>query len=316
MGSVEVSFDESQPRVPSAQPARSEPPSEVMTSAKPVARSRPEASAAMPLRRPSRSTVGARSRSSAVRPVQGPEQRAAIAAAYAPRRGRGGGPPGTVVAASAVVVAASAVAEDGRAIYPAAQAHVPAACSGQGLLPTARSRQDRLAAAGKRSRAPRALRAHVRPERGYDDRAGVRQGSGSRDDRREARLVVAPRRRRRAAGLESRRLAALAVTARSWPNEKPASAWLSDGAREAFVSRAEWLEKEARSLADKVSRARALLSCSEILATAGEGERAQALAAEARDLAPSVALAHRQARALMPSPPDSERLCSRRSTRR
>jgi tetratricopeptide (TPR) repeat protein len=90
----------------------------------------------------------------------------------------------------------------------------------------------------------------------------------------------------------------------SWEDEHPAGTWLSDTAREAFVARAAWLEEEARALPDKVSIARGLLACSEILATTGDRDRAYALAAEARDLAPSVALAHRQARALLPTPVD------------
>jgi cellulose synthase operon protein C len=91
-----------------------------------------------------------------------------------------------------------------------------------------------------------------------------------------------------------------------WAEERPASAWLSESAREAMVARAAWLEQEARALGDKVSRARGLLACSELAATLGDRERAQTLAAEARDLAPSLPLAHRQARSLMPAPPDPE----------
>ena len=87
---------------------------------------------------------------------------------------------------------------------------------------------------------------------------------------------------------------------RTWENEKPASLAMSAATRQALLARGTWLEQEAQALADKVARARALLACSEIFATAGDRERAQALAAEARDLAPSLALAHRQARALMP----------------
>jgi cellulose synthase operon protein C len=91
------------------------------------------------------------------------------------------------------------------------------------------------------------------------------------------------------------------VETRSWGDEKPASEWLSPAVRAAFETRAEWIEKEARALDDPEERARGLLSCSELAATVGDRERAQALAAEARDLAPSLALAHKQARALMPS---------------
>jgi tetratricopeptide (TPR) repeat protein len=96
------------------------------------------------------------------------------------------------------------------------------------------------------------------------------------------------------------------VETRTWQSEKPASGWLSATTRDAFAARAVWLEEEARALDDDVARARGLLACSEICATMGEREQAQALAAEARDVAPSLALAHRQARALMPSPSDGD----------
>ncbi|MGO9833935.1 MAG: tetratricopeptide repeat protein [Polyangiaceae bacterium] len=87
-----------------------------------------------------------------------------------------------------------------------------------------------------------------------------------------------------------------------WLDERPASAWLDEPRTRAFRTRAEWLEEEARALPDKAARARGLLACSELLAILGDGDRAYALAAEARDGAPMLALAHRQARALMPSP--------------
>ncbi|HXN33019.1 MAG TPA: hypothetical protein VN894_14210, partial [Polyangiaceae bacterium] len=90
------------------------------------------------------------------------------------------------------------------------------------------------------------------------------------------------------------------VPPRAWANERPASEWLSEATREAFEARGSWLEREAQALGDKAARARGLLACSEIFAVAGDRERAQALAAEARDVDPSLALAHRQARALMP----------------
>jgi tetratricopeptide (TPR) repeat protein len=106
--------------------------------------------------------------------------------------------------------------------------------------------------------------------------------------------------------IAARRSATAPVPTRTWSDERPAAAWLSEEARAAFTTRGEWLEKEARALTDKVARARGLLACSEIQATLGERERALSLAAEARDLAPSLGLAHRQARGLMPSPPDPE----------
>jgi len=89
-----------------------------------------------------------------------------------------------------------------------------------------------------------------------------------------------------------------------WPDERPASAWLDDAKSEAFRRRAAWLEEESRALPDKVARSRGLLACSELLAILGDGDQAYALAAEARDGAPLLALAHRQARGLMPSPPE------------
>ncbi len=93
---------------------------------------------------------------------------------------------------------------------------------------------------------------------------------------------------------------------RGWPDEKPASAWLTEATRRQLEERGAWLEGEARTLSDKIARARGLLACSELAATVGDHDRALALAVEARDLAPSLALAHRQARALMPDPPDPE----------
>jgi cellulose synthase operon protein C len=95
---------------------------------------------------------------------------------------------------------------------------------------------------------------------------------------------------------------------RTWEDERPASEWLDDAASAALRERATWLEEEARALPDGPGRGRALLVCSEILATVGDRDRAEVLATEARDLAPSIALAHRQARGLLASPADSDRL--------
>jgi tetratricopeptide (TPR) repeat protein len=97
-----------------------------------------------------------------------------------------------------------------------------------------------------------------------------------------------------------------ADASRAWSQEKPASAWLTEDTRAALEARAAWLEDEARATVDKVVRARTLLACSEILATVGDLGHAEELASEARTLAPSVALAHRQARGLMASPPDPD----------
>ncbi len=95
---------------------------------------------------------------------------------------------------------------------------------------------------------------------------------------------------------------------RRWDGERPASDWLDESARTRLRERAAWLEEEARALPEGVATARGLLACSEILAILGDRDRAEALATEARDKAPSLALAHRQSRGLMAFPPDPELL--------
>ncbi|MDB4933401.1 MAG: Exonuclease SbcC, partial [Labilithrix sp.] len=80
--------------------------------------------------------------------------------------------------------------------------------------------------------------------------------------------------------------------------ERP-SRWLDAETTTSFRQRASWLEEEARALADATDRARALLGVSELLALVGDEAEAFALATEARDLAPDLALAWRQARQLM-----------------
>jgi cellulose synthase operon protein C len=95
---------------------------------------------------------------------------------------------------------------------------------------------------------------------------------------------------------------------RVWDSERPACEWLDEATTTALRGRVAWLEEEARALPDSVACGRGLLACSEILATLGDRERAHALAMEARDKAPSIALAHRQARGLMPFPADAEEL--------
>ncbi len=89
--------------------------------------------------------------------------------------------------------------------------------------------------------------------------------------------------------------------ARTWADERLANEWLSASKRDALEARAAWLEAEARALDDEPARGRALLACSEMFAISGARDRAHELAAEARDGAPSLALAHWQARALSPS---------------
>jgi tetratricopeptide (TPR) repeat protein len=92
---------------------------------------------------------------------------------------------------------------------------------------------------------------------------------------------------------------------RGWEGERPAPTWLDPAASAALRERAAWLEEEARMLPDAPSRARGMLACSEILATVGDRDRAEMLAREARDMGPSVALAHRQLRGLMGSKAES-----------
>lgn len=86
--------------------------------------------------------------------------------------------------------------------------------------------------------------------------------------------------------------------------ERPASRWLDEKATAAYRLRAAWLEEEARALGEPLAQARALLAVSEICALANDMERAAALAIEARDVAPQVALAWRQSRQLLPQDPD------------
>lgn len=92
---------------------------------------------------------------------------------------------------------------------------------------------------------------------------------------------------------------------RAWQQEKAASEWWDDAAREASARRAEWLEEEARAVSDATARARMLLACSEIRAMVGHRQRASVLAAQAREAAPSMALAHVQARGIAQTPQES-----------
>jgi tetratricopeptide (TPR) repeat protein len=82
---------------------------------------------------------------------------------------------------------------------------------------------------------------------------------------------------------------------------RPASDWLSGPARDALVARATWLEEEARAQRDGPTKARTLLTCSELRAILGQQAQAHALAEQAYELAPSLGLARRQARMLMSS---------------
>jgi tetratricopeptide (TPR) repeat protein len=84
----------------------------------------------------------------------------------------------------------------------------------------------------------------------------------------------------------------------AWPDERAARTWLDDDGVRALVERAEWLEVEARACTEPADQARGLLVVSELFAICAEFDRAYALACEARDLAPTSALALRQARHL------------------
>ena len=83
-------------------------------------------------------------------------------------------------------------------------------------------------------------------------------------------------------------------------SERPVSRWLDAETTKAFRQRASWLEEEARALEEPLDRARALLGVTELLALVGDTEEALSLAVEARDLAPGLSLAWRQARQLVP----------------
>ena len=286
--SVDVSFDESQPRMPAApapaKPGSGAPEGEVVTSAKVVVESRPDQAEVAPLRRPSQLDASERVPEGAMfDPFVDSEPRSAQSTRPAEEEvddllAQSTPPPALDEAAPEEPVPASTTQVMPSPSEPPARG--PAL-----LVPEARK---------------------------YDPNEETMVGSDA--DIARARATVAAKRSESApdddddepTGLEARTAAAIDAPTRSWDAEKPASAWLSDSAREGLTGRATWLEEEARALGDKVARARGLLACSEIMATVGDRERAQALATEARDLAPSHALAHRQARALMPSPPDPE----------
>lgn len=87
--------------------------------------------------------------------------------------------------------------------------------------------------------------------------------------------------------------------------ERPVSRWLDEETTTQFRQRASWLEEEARALSEPMDQARALLGVSELLALVGDDAEALALAVEARELAPDLALAWRQARQLMPRDKDT-----------
>ncbi|MRG95799.1 hypothetical protein [Polyangium spumosum] len=98
----------------------------------------------------------------------------------------------------------------------------------------------------------------------------------------------------------SRRERAPLAGAPTFDDEQDATAHLvRTQQRDAWAERAAWLRAEAEAMEDKAARAKALVAVSEIYAMAGEEQTARAIAAEARELAPSSPLAHRQLRGLL-----------------
>ena len=87
------------------------------------------------------------------------------------------------------------------------------------------------------------------------------------------------------------------LTPSIWPDERPAQDHL-DGQREAWITRAEWLENEARASSDAQAKARTLTVASEIWALVGDLPRAREVAAEASAIPRAHAMAARQLRAL------------------
>ncbi len=88
-------------------------------------------------------------------------------------------------------------------------------------------------------------------------------------------------------------------------DEKPANDWLPDEARPSFEARATMFEEEAQNMLDKSGRARCLLAASELRAILGQRDEAERLAGEALEANPSLAFAHRQARAFVPFEADT-----------
>jgi tetratricopeptide (TPR) repeat protein len=97
------------------------------------------------------------------------------------------------------------------------------------------------------------------------------------------------------------------VPPKTFPHEQDASVRLLQAhQRDAWAARATWLHAEAQALEDKTARARALVTVSELYVMAGEEATARTIAAEARDLAPSLPLAQRQLRGLLDREGDSK----------
>ncbi len=91
-------------------------------------------------------------------------------------------------------------------------------------------------------------------------------------------------------------------------DELPVVQLLDETMLEAVRERATWLEEEAHNVVDKMGSAQTLLVASELRAMAGDSEDAERLAREAIELAPHMALAHRQLRGL--GPRDGEAIVS------
>jgi len=87
------------------------------------------------------------------------------------------------------------------------------------------------------------------------------------------------------------------LTPSIWPDERPAQDHL-EGQREDWITRAEWLENEARATSDAQAKARTLTVASEIWALVGDLPRAREIAAEASAIPRAHAMAARQMRAL------------------
>jgi len=82
-----------------------------------------------------------------------------------------------------------------------------------------------------------------------------------------------------------------------WPDERPAQDHLG-AQREAWITRAEWLENEARATSEPQAKARTLIVASEIWALVGELSRAREVAVLASAIPRAQAMAARQVRAL------------------
>jgi tetratricopeptide (TPR) repeat protein len=294
--SVDVSFEEShsQSRTVVADKSPSDPPGEFLTSAKNVAPSRADVADPMPLRRPSLADEPEGvDEDGMYDPFAEPGPRASLKTRPADEE---------IDALLRTSAPPSLPAGDAEPEPPSGARTQPPPAS----EPPPSSATEVMSHPEPLTRGPALLAPEARR---YDPNEETMVGRAAEMAR--ARAALAARRAagedEESTGLDKREPAApSAAPTRTWADERPASAWLSDGAREGLASRATWLEDEARTLGDKVSRARGLLACSEIYATIGDRERAHSLAAEARDLAPSLALAHRQARALLSWPPDPE----------